>query len=122
MLDHMLSVLNKAWKKEQSQIVSASNQRGLIESGDKRCDSPGHNVKYLTHFFFFFLSKFKKGYYSFFGTSNWSGGCFKQNGKAGLIKVLDEVKQKNLKVDLKRKNLKVVQGVFRPKKYLREQE
>ena len=54
MLDHMLSALNKAWKKEQSQIVSASNQRGLIESGDKRCDSPGHNVKYLTHFFLFF--------------------------------------------------------------------
>ena len=50
----MLSVLNKAWKKEQSQIVSASNQRGLIESGDKRCVGPGHNVKYLTHFFFFF--------------------------------------------------------------------
>ena len=60
MLDHMLSVLNKAWKKEQSQIVSASNQRGLIESGGKRCDSPGHNVKYLTHFFFFFDQSLKK--------------------------------------------------------------
>ena len=57
MLDHMLSALNKAWKKEQSQIVSASNQRGLIESGDKRCDSPGHNVKYLTHFFFCFFDQ-----------------------------------------------------------------
>ena len=60
MLDHMLSALNKAWKKEQSQIISASNQRGLIESGDKRCDSPGHNVKYLTHFFFFFFLNLKK--------------------------------------------------------------
>ena len=49
MLDHMLSVTNEAWKKEHSQIVSASKQRKLILSGDGRCDSPGHNVKYLTY-------------------------------------------------------------------------
>ena len=33
MLDRMLSVENDAWKKEQSQIVSSSKQRGLILSG-----------------------------------------------------------------------------------------
>ena len=33
MLDRMLSVKNDAWKKEQSQIVSSSKQRGLILSG-----------------------------------------------------------------------------------------
>ena len=33
MLDRMLSVKNNAWKKEQSQIVSSSKQRGLILSG-----------------------------------------------------------------------------------------
>ena len=33
MLDRMLSVKNDAWKKEQSQIVSPSKQRGLILSG-----------------------------------------------------------------------------------------
>ena len=33
MLDHMLSVTNEAWKKEQSQIASASKQRGLISIG-----------------------------------------------------------------------------------------
>ena len=48
MLDHMLSVTNEVWKKEQSQTVSAPKQRGLILSGDGRCDSPGHNTKYLT--------------------------------------------------------------------------
>ena len=49
MLDHMLSVTNEVWKKEHSQIVSASKQRELILSGDGRCDSPGHNAKYLTY-------------------------------------------------------------------------
>ena len=39
MLDHMLSVTNEAWKKEQSQIASASKQRGLISVGDGCCDS-----------------------------------------------------------------------------------
>ena len=34
MLDRMLRVTNEAWKKEQSQIVSALKQRGLILSGD----------------------------------------------------------------------------------------
>ena len=33
MVDRMLSVKNDAWKKEQSQIVSSSKQRGLILSG-----------------------------------------------------------------------------------------
>ena len=47
MLDHMLSVTDEAWKKEQSQIFLHRN-RGLILSGDWRCDSPGHNAKYLT--------------------------------------------------------------------------
>ena len=44
----MLSVTNEAWKKEQSQIVSESKQRRLILSGDRRCDTPCHNEKYLT--------------------------------------------------------------------------
>ena len=49
MVDHMLCVNNKAWKKEQPQIVSASKQRELILSGDKRCDIPGHDAKCLTY-------------------------------------------------------------------------
>ena len=53
MLDHMLSVTNKAWKKELSQIVSASKQRGLILSGEGLCyGHNGHNAKYLTYSLF----------------------------------------------------------------------
>ena len=49
MVDHILCVNNKAWKKEQPQIVSASKQRVLILSGDKHCDIPGHDAKCLTY-------------------------------------------------------------------------
>ena len=52
MLDHILSVTNEAWKKELSQLVSATKQRGLILSGDGRCDIPGHNGKYLFYSLF----------------------------------------------------------------------
>ena len=51
-LHHMLSVTNEAWRKEQSQIVSASKQRGSILSGVKRCDSPDHNAKYISLIYF----------------------------------------------------------------------
>ena len=52
MLDYMLSVTNEAWKKEESQIVSGWKQRELILSGDGRCDTPGHNAKYLIYLLF----------------------------------------------------------------------
>ena len=46
------NVTNEAWKKEQSQIVSESKQRGSILSGVKRCDSPDHNAKYISLIYF----------------------------------------------------------------------
>ena len=49
MLDNMLSVTNEVQKREQSQIISASKQIGLILNEDRRRDSPGHNVKYLIY-------------------------------------------------------------------------
>ena len=52
MLDHILSVTNEAWKKELSQLVSATKQRGLILSGDGHYDIPGHNGKYLFYSLF----------------------------------------------------------------------
>ena len=47
-----ISATNEAWKEEQTQIVSALKQRGLTLCGDGRCDSPGHNAKYLTYSLF----------------------------------------------------------------------
>ena len=115
MRDYMLSVTNPAWKKEQSQIVSASKQRGLILSGDGRCDSSGHNAKYLTYSLFDQILK-KVIAVSFTQVTEVEGVSNRME-KAGLIKVLDEVKQKNLKVDQL-----TTDGHLQIKKYLREQE
>ena len=115
MLDHMLSVTNKAWKKELSQIVSASKQRGLILSGDGRCDSPGHNAKYLTYSLF--DQSLKKVIAVSLTQVTEVEGVSNRMEKKGLIKVLDEVKQKNSKVD----QLTADQHL-QIKKYLREQE
>ena len=87
MLDHMLSVTNEAWKKEQSQIVSASKQRGLILSGDRLCVSAGHNVKYLTYSLF--DQSFKKVIAVSLIQVTEVEGVSNRMEKAGLIKVLD---------------------------------
>ena len=97
MLDHMLSVTNEAWKKEQSQIVSASKQRGLILSGDGRCDSPDSKAKYLTYSLF--DQSLKKVIAVSLTQVTEVEGVSNRMEKASLIKVLDEVKQKNLKAD-----------------------
>ena len=112
--DHMLCVNNKAWKKEQPQIVSALKQRGLILSADKRCHIPGHDTKCLTY------SHFDQSFKNVVavsltqiteveGVSNWTE-------KAGLIKVLDELKQKNVKVAQL-----ITHRYLQIKKHLREQ-
>ena len=93
----MLSVTNEAWKKEQSQIVSASKQRRLILRGDGPCNSPGHNAKYLTYSFFH--QNLKKIIEVSLTQVTEVEGVSNRMEKASLIKVLDEVKQKNLKAD-----------------------
>ena len=115
MLDQMLSVTNEAWKKEQSQIVSAWKQRGLILSGDGRCDSPGQNAKYLTYSLF--DESLKKVIAVSLTQVTEVEGVSNRMEKARLIKVLDEVKQKNLKVEQLTNDRHL-----RIKKYLREQE
>ena len=44
---YMFGIANEAWEKEQEMNILQSNQRYLILSGDDRCDSQGHNAKYL---------------------------------------------------------------------------
>ena len=89
----MLSVTNETWKKKkQSQIVSASKQRGLILSGERRCDSPSHSAKYLTYSLF--DQSFKKVIAVSLTRVTEMEGVSNIIEKAGLIKVLNEVKQK----------------------------
>ena len=115
MLNHMLSVTNEAWKKEKSQIVSGLKQRGLILSGDRRFDSPGYNAKYLTYSFF--DESLKKVIAVSLTQVTEVEHVLNRMEKTDLIKILDGVKLKNLKVD----QLASDQH-FQIKKTLREQE
>ena len=115
MLNHMLSVTNEAWKKEKSQIVSGLKQRGLILSGDRRFDSPGYNAKYLTYSFF--DESLKKVIAVSLTQVTEMEHVLNRMEKTDLIKILDGVKLKNLKVD----QLTSDQH-FQIKKTLREQE
>ena len=115
MLNHMLSVTNEAWKKEKSQIVSGLKQRGLILSGDRRFDSPGYNAKYLTYSFF--DESLKKVIAVSLTQVTEVEHVLNRMEKTDLIKILDGVKLKNLKVE----QLTSDQH-FQIKKTLREQE
>ena len=94
---------------------SASKQRGLILSEGGHFDSAGHNTKYLTY------SLFDKSLKKVIAVSLTQvtevEGVSNKMEKAGLIKVLDEVKQKSLKVDQLTTDRHI-----QIKKYLREQE
>ena len=84
MLDYMLSVTNEAWKKEESQIVSGWKQRELILSRDGRCDTPGHNAKYLIYLLF--DQSFKKVIAVSLTQVTEAKGVSNRMEKAGLLK------------------------------------
>ena len=79
------------------------------------CDSPCHNAKYLTYSLF--DQSLKKDIAVSLTQATEVEGVSNRMEKAGLIKVLDEVKQKNLKAA----QLTTDQHV-QIKKFLREQE
>jgi hypothetical protein len=55
----LIGVTNSAWLEAKSQVETEISQRGgkCSLSGDGRCDSPGHNAKYLTYTLLDQLSK-----------------------------------------------------------------
>ena len=42
-------VANQFWNEEQNKVIREISNRPIKFSGDGRCDSPGHNAKYLTY-------------------------------------------------------------------------
>ena len=42
-------VANEFWNEEQNKVIREISNRPIKFSGDGRCDSPGHNAKYLTY-------------------------------------------------------------------------
>ena len=50
--DYLFGVANEAWVNEEKEVVSKISQpHPCLFSGVGRCDSPGHNAKYLTYTF-----------------------------------------------------------------------
>ena len=105
----------KPVKRNKRRTYYNQNQRYLILSGDGGCDSPGHNAKCLNYFLYDQDSK------KILATSLTQltevGECSNQMEKAGLIKVLEEVKGKHLKI----KSL-ATNSHCQIKKYMREEE
>ena len=50
--DHLFGVANEVWVNEEKEVVSKILQpHPCVFSGDRGCNSPGHNGKYLTNIF-----------------------------------------------------------------------
>ena len=94
----MVRIAKEACKKEQEMNISQPNQRCLILKGDGHCDSPGHNANCLNY------SLYDQDPKYILATSLLQvtevAGCSNQMEKAGLIKVLEEVKGKQLKTEI----------------------
>ena len=91
----MIGVSNEAWLKAKSQIETEIMQRGerCYLSGDGRCDSPGHNAKYLTYTL---LDQFKIVSLSL--TQVTEAGNSNRMELFSFKKVINEVKRSNIKV------------------------
>ena len=92
----MFGVTNEAWDKEQVIIFPNSDEKELILCGDRSCDSPGHNAKYLTYFLY---DQIQKKVVAISLTQVTEVGSSNRMGKAGLIKTLQEVKGKEHKIE-----------------------
>ncbi|XP_057291350.1 uncharacterized protein LOC130613956 [Hydractinia symbiolongicarpus] len=111
----MFSVTNKAWKKDQDKIISMSQQQSLVLSGDGRCDSPGHNAKYLTYSLF--DQRLNKVTSVSLTQVTEADGISNRMEKTGFIKVLGEVKYAGLKI-----KQMTTDRHLQIKKYLRKKE
>ena len=111
--NYLVGITNEAWQKEQRNVISILNQRESFLCGDGRCDTPGHNAKYLTYSLF---EQNIKKIIVMSTTQVTEAGNSNRMEKMGLIKVLQEAKSK-----LYVKQLTTDRHV-QIKKYMREQE
>lgn len=109
----MFGIANEAWKKEQNMNILQSNKRYLILSGDVRFSSLVNNTKYLNYS----LCNQDLKTILAISTSNTGWGCSNRMEKSGLVKLLEEVKRKQLKI----KSLSTGSHC-QIKKYMREEE
>ena len=95
-------------------MLSTLQNKGVYLSGDGRCDSPGHNAKYLTYSLYDQTTNRVIGF-SLTQVSEVENS--NRMEKQGLMKVLADIKRKNIDI----KQLTTDRHV-QIKKYMREQE
>ena len=111
----MFGVTNEALQKKKLSIGLALPERGVIASGDGRCDSPGHNAKYLTYSLFDHFSQ--KVFCLSLTQVTEVDGVSNRMEKLGLVKVFNETKDENIKISQLTTDRHV-----QIKKYMREKE
>ena len=93
---YIFPVANEAWQIEQASLLDEiRNTTGRVLGGDGRCDSPGHNAKYLTYTF---LDQKLQKIICFSITQCTEAGNSNRMEKYCFIKALDELKLKEIPV------------------------
>ena len=87
---YLMGVVNKNYKKKSKEITEDMKKHGVYHlSGDGRCDSPGHNAKYLTYSL---MDKFTNRILAFSLTQITEAGNSNRMETVGFKKVLSTVK------------------------------
>ena len=112
---YFLGVANEAWDREHTASVSElKKQNGSFFSGDGRCDSPGHNAKYLTYSF---LDQQTNKIVEISLTQVTEAGNSNRMEKYGFKKVLQSIKDSDINI-----TKITTDRHIQVKKYLREEE
>lgn len=112
---YLIGVTNEAWLREKSSIEESIKLHGnCILSGDGRCDSPGHNAKYLTYSL---LDQLSKKIVSISITQVTEAGNSNRMELFGFKKVLDSITLAGLKAEQITTDRHV-----QIKKYMREEQ
>ena len=94
---YISGVVNEAYSKEKDILMTQLNRKGHCRlSGDGRCDSPSHNVKYLT---FSMFDQLKRKVISMAVTQVSEAGNSNRMEKMGFVNVLSKLKEKGLNIE-----------------------
>ena len=87
---------NEAWLREQTNLLNELRRNNCLLSGDGRCDSPGHNAKYLTYTL---LDQQSNKIVAMTITQCTEAGNSNRMEKFAFEKVLKYIKTKGIRID-----------------------
>ena len=91
-------VINSSYIKATSQLIESIKEKGPCKlSGDGRCDSPGHNAKYMTYSL---MDQNTNEIISMSITQVTEAGNSNRMEKMGFLKALNNVKEQGISVEM----------------------